>query len=53
MQAPSCIRDGKDGQGCGHSMSEPPRDVPRMVPPCSWMLSTLRWVRTTGLLCLS
>ena len=29
--------------------SAPPRLVPRMVPPCSWMLSTVWLVRTMGL----
>jgi hypothetical protein len=36
-----------------HLMLAPPREVPRMVPPCSWMPSTLFLVSTMGLCCLS
>ena len=34
-------------------MSAPPRDVPRIVPPCSWMPSTSALVRGMGLRSLS
>mmetsp|Transcript_21845 Transcript_21845/g.37314 ORF Transcript_21845/g.37314 Transcript_21845/m.37314 type:complete len:251 (+) Transcript_21845:871-1623(+) len=34
-------------------MFAPPRLVPRMVPPCSWMPSTLRRVSTMGLVVVS